>query len=103
MRAGAARTGSGAAGRETARIALVHVEGDDVLERDLPILVRLHDALVRQHWRRTGRQPEHKGAGRRRRKVVDALDDVVADELADLRLGVLDHEPHDENRTGATL
>ena len=63
---------------------LVHVEGDDVRERDSPCLVQLHETGVGALWRGSRGQAEHERALCRRREIINADHHVVRDPLGDL-------------------
>lgn len=56
-----------------------HVEGHDMLKRDLASLVSFHQDLVDAHRARTGWEPQHKGMLLCGMEVLDPLDNVVGD------------------------
>jgi len=56
---------------------LVHVEGDDVLERQHTAFVELRKVLVKSQWRTTGRASEDKRTLLRGVKVDDSLGHII--------------------------
>jgi len=67
-----------------------------VLEGDLPIFEKLDQLLVDHERRRAGRQTKHKRTLGGRLEIVDALDHVASNQLADVAFAIADHEAHSE-------
>ena len=60
---------------------LVHVEGDDVLERYLSGAVSLYEGIVHANGRRTSRKTQHELVVRCRVELVDTLDNMACSPL----------------------
>ena len=63
---------------------LVHVEGDDILERDLAILVSLDKSLVHTKRSSSSGQTQNKHLARSRVERIDPLDDILGSPLSDI-------------------
>jgi len=73
---------------------LVHVEGDDVLEGNLPGLVGLHQLLVHPQWSSASGKTQDKHLTRARVEGIDPLDDILGRPLRHVLSGVPDDELH---------
>src|SRR3989338_9063712 len=75
---------------------LVHVERDDVFERDFPLLVKTDQVLVRADGRRTRRQSEDIRPVLRRFKRIDLRGKIVSRPFAQRFVCVVDDDAHGE-------